>query len=147
MVTPHRRAGSRAFVLVDVLVAAMLLGIALAAMISLIGRALRSQRQGEELQTAAMLMDEQLNLVLARGPDDYASRFPVEGKCDAPFEDYRYQVALSGGEGGDPYLVVATVTWITASGPRSESIQTFIAPRLGEEPDPERKPADSIIRY
>lgn len=137
----------RAIVLVDVLVAAMLLGIALASMISLIGRALKSQRQGEELQTAAMLLDEQLNLVLARGPDDYASRFPVEGKCDAPFEDYRYSIALDGGEGGDPYKVVATVTWVSGATARSESIETYIAPRLGDEPDPERKPADPIIRY
>lgn len=134
-------------VLVDLLVAAMLLGIAVAAMVSLTGRALSSQRQGEELQTAAMLLDEQLQLVLARGPDDYASRFPIEGPCDAPFEAYRYTLKIEGGEGGDPYLVIATVSWNASGRVRSESIETFIAPRLGEEPDPLRKPADPVLRY
>jgi Tfp pilus assembly protein PilV len=138
---------SKGVVLVDVLVAAMLLGIAVAAMVSLTGRALSSQRQGEELQTAAMLLDEQLQLVLARGPDDYASRFPIEGPCDAPFESYRYTLKFDGGEGGDPYRIIATVSWNASGRTRSESIETFIAPRLGEEPDPIRKPADPVLRY
>ena len=37
-----------------------------------LGRALSSQAVGERLSTAATLADEQLHLVLARGPDDYA---------------------------------------------------------------------------
>ncbi|MFZ4573167.1 MAG: hypothetical protein ACOYN0_02140 [Phycisphaerales bacterium] len=145
MVTSHlSRPG---VVLVDVLVAAMLLAISVAAMVSLTGRALEMQRRGEELQTVAMLLDEQLNLVLARGPDAYATSYPVEGPCDPPFQDYRFLLTFSGGEGGDPYLVTAKVTWVSSGVARSESIETLIAPRLGEEPDPERKPADPILRY
>ena len=143
----RRIRSNRAVVLVDVLVAAMLLGIALAAMVSLTARALEMQRRGEELQTVAMLLDEQLNLVLARGPDDYASQYPVEGQCDAPFASYRYALSLSGGEGGEPYLVTVKISWVSAGAVRTESIETYIAPRLGEEPNPERKPADPIVRY
>lgn len=138
---------ARGVVLVDVLVAALLLGIAVAAMVQLTGRALSSQRQGEELQTVAMLLDEQLQLVLARGPDDYATRFPIEGSCDAPFDSYRYTLKFDGGVGGEPYRVIATVSWDSSGRVRSESIETFIAPRLGEEPDPIRKPADPVLRY
>lgn len=138
---------TRGAVLIDVLVAAMLLGIALAAMVSLSSRSLQAQRQGEDLQTAAMLLDEQLNLVLARGPDDYARSYPVTGACDPPFERFRYTLAFVEGESSAAYVVTATVTWPTQGGTKSASVSTIMAPRLGDEPDPERKPADPILRY
>ncbi len=133
-------------VLVDVLVATVLLGVALTALISMTGRALASQRQGEQMQAAAMLIEEQLNLVLARGPDSYASRFPVEGSCDAPFGEYRYKLEFTEGQGGDAYRVVATVSWGTGARARSESVETMVAPRLGDEPDPDRRPGQAAVR-
>ena len=67
-------AGSRRGVaLIDAIIAAVILGVALSAIIGLGNQALNSQRVGEELRTAAMLADEQLNLVLARGPEYVAS--------------------------------------------------------------------------
>lgn len=130
--------------LVDAIVAAVLLGLALAAIVGLTGRAVSSQIRGEELQIAAMLLDEQLNLVLMRGPDDYESRFPVEGRCEAPFEGYLYRLEFSGGSGGDPYLVRATVSWESGGRGRSETIATYVAPRAAQEP--ERRPAESVGR-
>lgn len=145
MVTPQGSAESRRGVaLVDAIIAAVLLGLALVALVGLTGRAVSSQMRGEQLQIAAMLLDEQLNLVLMRGPDDYSSRFPTEGPCESPFEGYRYRLELSGGAGGDPYLVRATLVWEAGGRTRSESIETLIAPRLGEEP--ERRPAESVGR-
>jgi Tfp pilus assembly protein PilV len=138
-----RRAG---VVLVDVIVAAVMLGISLTAMISMTGRALTAQRSGQELQAAAMLADEQLHLVLARGPDNYSSRFGAEGVCEAPFEHYRYRLEFSSGEGGDPYRVVATIAWQGGRGEESVSVETMMAPRLGEEPDPDRRPEDTVER-
>ncbi|MBS0195721.1 MAG: hypothetical protein JSR77_03090 [Planctomycetes bacterium] len=136
----------RGMMLADVLVAVVLLGVALAVMIGMAGRAMSAQRSGEQFQIAAMLIDEQLNLVLARGPDAYASRFPVEGPCDPPFSEYRYQLEFSGGSGGDAYKVVATVTWLAAGRPQSASVETRIAPRLGDDPDPDRKPKETVDR-
>lgn len=130
--------------LVDAIVAAVLLGLALAAIVGLTGRAVSSQVRGEELQIAAMLLDEQLNLVLMRGPDDYESRFPVEGSCEPPFAVFQYRLEFSGGSGGDPYLVRATVTWESGGRGRSEWIETFVAPRAAQEP--ERRPAESVGR-
>jgi hypothetical protein len=140
------RPGRRGVILIDAIIGTILLGISLAAIIGLAGRALSSQMTGEELQTAAMLLDEQLNLVLARGPDNYGSRFGEEGLCDEPFQNYRYKLEFAGGSGGSPFTVTATIYWTSAGRDRSESIQTMIAPRLGDEPDPDRRPPETVER-
>jgi Tfp pilus assembly protein PilV len=144
---PSNRARQRrAIVMVDIIIATVLLGVALTALVSMTGRALASQRAGEQFQTAAMLLDEQLNLVLARGADNYGSRFETEGVCEDPFEAYRYKLEFSGGEGGDPYRVTATVTWTNSGVPQSATVETMIAPRLGDDPDPDRRPDQPAVR-
>jgi Tfp pilus assembly protein PilV len=132
--------------LADIIVAVVLLGVALAVMVGMTGRAISAQNAGEQFQTAAMLIDEQLNLVLARGPDSYASRFPVEGPCDPPFDNFRYKLEITGGDSGDAYAVSATVSWVTGGRPQSATVQTRIAPRRGDEPDPDRKPQETVDR-
>lgn len=137
---------ARAVILIDVLVATVLLGVALAVLIGIAGQAMRAQDGGRRLETAANLLDEQLQLVLARGADSYGSRFPVEGACDEPFQDYRFKLAFDGGDGGEPYRVTATVSWVRAGRTESESVQTLIAPRRGTDPDPERRPGEAVER-
>ena len=136
----------RGVVLVDIIVAVVLLGVSLTAMVSMTGRALSSQRSGEQMQTAAMLLDEQLNLVLARGPDNYGSRFATEGVCEEPYEMYRFKLDFTGGEGGEAYRVTATVTWNDGGASHSATAETMIAPRLGDDPDPERRPDQPAVR-
>lgn len=140
------RGGRRGAVLVDAIVGTILLAGALAVMIGLSGRALSAQIEGEHLEAAASLLDEQLNLVLAHGPDDYAKQFPTEGVCEAPFTGYRYQLDIRSATGGEPYTVRATVTWRSAGRDRSASVETLIAPRLGDDPDPDRRPEQSVDR-
>lgn len=142
----NRNHHRRAVVLIDVIVATIILGVALVAILGLTARAIDAQTRADQLRTAAMLIDERLNLVLAVGPEDYPSVFPTEGTCDAPFDNYHFEVDLDAPSAGDPYLVVATVTWNAAGRTRSESVSTMIAPRLGEEPDPIRAPAQPISR-
>ena len=149
----HRRSNFRShprprpgFVLVDVLVAAVLLGVSLTAIIGMISNALSAQRLGEKMEVAAMLLDEQLNLVVARGPDGYAQRFGLEGRCESPFQDYQFELDFDGGAGGEAYTVTATVRWVDSGRQRIESVQTKVAPRIGEEPDPDRKPDESVVR-
>ncbi len=137
----------RGVVLVDLLVAAVLMGVALAVLVGMAGRALSSQSKGERLATAAMLADEQLNLVLSRGPDQYASRFDVEGACDAPFEAFRYRVDVGGGgASGEPYEVSTTILWSEGGREKSIRVDTLMAPRLGDEADPDRKPKERVER-
>jgi hypothetical protein len=145
---PHYRPRSRrAVVLVDAIIGSILLGVSLVALLGLAARAMSAQATGEQLQTAAMLADEQLSLVLARGADNYSGSFDVEGPCDPPFEGYSYRLEFTGGSGGDPYTVTVTISWLAGGREYSESVQTLISPRLGEEPDPERKPDQPVSRY
>ena len=139
----NRCAGHRGFALLDALVAAVILGVALATIIGLSSQALSSQRLGEQIATAAMMADEQLGLVVARGPDGYAKSYPLEGACDNPFGAYRYKLDLSGGTGGTPYTVRCTISWDSAGSggtPQSIVIDTLLAARTGDDPDPDRKP-------
>lgn len=140
------RSSRRGVALLDALVAAIIMGVALAGIISLGGMALRSQEQGERIALAAMLADEQLNLVLARGPDDYGKRFPLEGACDAPFEAYRFKLEITGA-GTSAYQVRASVFWDAGgAGEQSVVIETAIAPRPGTDPDPDRRPEQPVER-
>ncbi len=140
---PGQRTG---VMLVDVLVSVVLLGAALAVLLGMAGRALIAQKNGEQLQIAAMLLDEQLQLIIARGPDNYTKEFPMEGACDTPYESFRYELDISGGSGGGAYEITATITWFASGRLQSETVQTRIAPRLGEEPDPVRTPQETVDR-
>lgn len=137
----------RGMILVDALVATVLLGLSLAIVMSLVSRALTLQRQGERLEVAAMLIDEQLNLVLARGAENYSSRFGLAGKCDAPYQDYAYALAIEGAGTSDAFLVTATVSWRDGGREQKESVQTRIAARRGDEADPERRPKETVERF
>lgn len=138
------------FALVDVIVATIILGVSLAVIISLAGRAVSAQARGAELTDAAHLADEQLQLVLARGPDNYGRRFGDAGACDAPFDRYHYRVSITGGGSiGEPYRVAATIQWTSGVLPRSITIETLMAARdAGEDvdPDPDRKPETPVVR-
>jgi hypothetical protein len=136
----------RGAILVDAIAGTVIVAVALASILSLAGRALVAQGEGERLQTAAALLDEQLQLVLIRGPDNYEGRFPIQGVCEPPFEDFSYELRFSGGTGGDAYHVRATVRWMAGGRERSASVETYIAPRLGDDPDPDRRPAQPVDR-
>jgi type II secretory pathway pseudopilin PulG len=144
---PRRR---RAFALVDVIVATVLLAVTLAVSVSLTGQAISNQARGERLADAAALADEQLALVLARGPDDYARRFAVSGACDEPFSNYAFTLAFSGGTSvGEPYTVTCTISWTDGTDKREVRVSTLMAPRSGSadgQPDPDRKPATTVNR-
>jgi hypothetical protein len=136
----------RSFALVDCIVATVLLGVGLTVIIGVAGNALSGQSTGEHMQTAAMLADEQLQLILARGPDDYATHFATEGSCDEPFQDYKYKVTIVT---GDPFQVGCTISWNVGSGEKSIHIDTLISSRSGSQdsqPDPVRTPRQSIDR-
>lgn len=140
------RVDSRGFALLDAIVGAVLLGLALAVMLGLTSRAVMSQTRGEHLQVAAMLADERLNLVLALGPDGYAGAIPLRGTCDAPFDHYSYSVEITPQSELDPSLVRIEVRWNEGSRPASIVIETLIARRQGDDPDPERRPEDIVDR-
>jgi hypothetical protein len=109
---------------VDVMVGAVILGAALTVIVGLAGQAVTAQVRGQDLTTAAMLADEQLNLVLARGPDDYEKRFGSDGRCDEPFEDFTYHVAIGGTGESAPYEVSATISWTPTLVPADRAMRS-----------------------
>lgn len=141
-----RPVARRGVMLIDAIIGAILLGISLAVIVSLGGRAISAQADGEQLRTAAMLIDERLNLVLSLGVEDYTSKSDLEGECDPPFQNYRYKVDVGGGQSGEPYTVEVTVSWKVGGREYSESVETRLAPRLGDDPDPIRRPDQSVER-
>ena len=137
----------RGAMLVDAIVAAVILGFAATALIGLAGRAINAQREGEDLATAAMLLDEKLNLVLMNGVEGLGTSGAVDGVCEAPFQRFRYRVEVSGdGTGGEPFTVRATVYWDVGGRVKSAAVETRVAPRQGDDPDPDRRPAETVVR-
>lgn len=136
----------RGFALVDAIVGGILLGMALTAVIGLTGSAISAQVRGEQLQTAAALADERLNLILATGPESYPGVFPIKGQCDPPFEEFSFEVTLSPQGEGNAYLARADIRWSAGGKPQSLGVETMIAPRVGDDPDPDRKPAETQDR-
>jgi len=141
-----RRTNHHGFVLIDAVVASIVLGLALVAVIGLSAEALTSQARGEQLATAARLADEQLNLVLAVGPEAFPSVFDTEGRCDAPFQDFTYSVRIDSAPIGEAAPVTVTIRWFAGARPRDLTVETRIAPRLGDDPDPERQPTETLGR-
>ncbi|MBL0926991.1 MAG: hypothetical protein IBJ11_04970 [Phycisphaerales bacterium] len=146
MVAAPSRSRRRAFALLDALVGAVLLGLGLAAIVGLSASAISSQTRGEELERAAALADQKLNLVLAVGPDRFGAAFPTRGPGDAPYEDLTYELTITSRGDTDPFFVRCTVTWGPRFSPRSLSVETLIAARRGDDPDPDRKPDQSVDR-
>ena len=147
MVMPGRRLkierNGRGFTLVEVMIAGVILAIGMTSLLTLTSRALSMQRRGEQKIIAAALLDEILGSVLTEGPQDFERIQSTSGPCEAPFEDWDFEVDIESAVGSDPFKVLATV--IAPNG-TSYECATLIAPKLGEEPDPDRAPIEPIDR-
>lgn len=146
MVTPRRalRRSRRGFALIDVIVGGVLLAVGLAAILALGARSMNLHQRGEREVIAAALLDDLLGTVLAEGPKDFPDLHEMRGRCDPPYDDFEFVVEIDDGGSGVPYKVAATVQHI-ASGD-TWTIETLIAEKLGDEPNPERAPVEPIDR-
>lgn len=142
---PDRSPTRRGFALVDVIIGGVLLGVGLAAVISLSAQALRSQTDGEKQMIASWLADEYLSLVLVEGPVNYRKAFDLNGRCDPPFDEFDYDVNIEDLGIGVPMRVTATIRWDGAGGDRQVQVQTLLADR-GVEPNGPRAPYEFIDR-
>ncbi len=134
----------RGFALVDAIIGGVILAIGLAAILSLTAHALTMQRSGEIAIRASHLCDELLSLVLMEGPEDFIDMYDTFGRFDEPFDDFDFAVELDDRGEGLPWRVTATV-FHRATG-EDFSVQTMIAMRGGEEPNPERAPPEPLDR-
>lgn len=141
----HRSAPRRrGFALIDVIIGGILLAVGLAAILSLGARSMNMHLKGEREVIAASLLDDLLGSVLADGPKDFPDLHEMRGYCDPPYEDFEFAVDIEEGNSGVPYKVAVTVqhsasrdTW---------TVETLIAAKLGDEPDPPRAPLEPIDR-
>ncbi|GIW74378.1 MAG: hypothetical protein KatS3mg103_0900 [Phycisphaerales bacterium] len=145
VVAPEARA--RGFLLVDVIVGVVLLGIALGGVLAVSTRALSMQRRATDLQQAAMVADEVMATVHAYGTEGYTQVLPAKGRGGEPFDRFGYEVRVRSQGSGQADLVSVQVTWQSPSGqPRWFTLEALIAPRLGEQPEPNRQPPEPIER-
>ncbi len=133
----------RGWALLDVIVGGTILGIGLAAIISLAERSLAMQQRAEREVVAATLLDGLLNEVLSVGPVDWQTTRASDGHFDVPFERWSWRVDVTKQGLGDPYRVVATVL---DDREHAYVIDTLMAPRLTDDEEPDRAPTTPIDR-
>lgn len=142
----RRGAPRRGIALMDVIIAGILLAISLAVVISLCTRSLRMQTDGEKQLTASWLADELLAMVLVEGPLNYPKIHDTNGRCEYPFEEFEYDLAIEDQGQTLPYSVTATVTWPSGRGFKSIQAHTYIDDRRTEPEQELRVPAEPVDR-
>lgn len=133
----------RGFALIEVVIAGIVLAIGLSAVVSVAARSLADQQRGEHAVAAAALLDGILGQVLVDGPIDYPRINGTNGRCPDPWEDFEYEVRIEEANPGDACDVLAIVRDPTG---REYRCATRIAPRRGEEPNPDRAPPEPVDR-
>jgi hypothetical protein len=136
---------TRGFALMDAIIAGILLAIGMIAVLGVSGHALTMQRRGEIDIRAAAALDELMSLVLTEGPVDFEDLHPSSGRFDAdsPYADFEYEISIAQGGSGVPAHV--SVSLVHDSG-RTYALETRIAEKRGEEPDPVREPYEPLDR-
>lgn len=142
-----RHHAHRGVALMDVLIAALLLGIGLTVTLTMASQALRAEQTGEWRLTASWLADEALAMVVATGPAAYQQSEPMEGRFQPPFDRFDWTLELTHPSDWEAWEARATVSWQDRGGNMSVSIDTLIAPRQGDEDDPANwKPQEPLDR-
>lgn len=143
--TTARRHPRRGFALIDVIAGAVMLGIGLAAVISIASRSLAAQVDGEHKIVASWLADEKLSMVLVEGPEEFPKIHDTFGTFEAPFEEYEYEIDIQDQGPRQPFRVIAHIRWPKATGWGEIAVETLVAARLGEE-TVSRMPVEIIDR-
>jgi len=147
MVTERRTRARRGWALIDVIIGGVILGIGMAAVISIAERSLAMQQRSERELVAAQLLDGLLNEVLSTGVVEWQTGRASDGAFDAPFEDWKWELDIHKQGVGDPYEVTAIARDFRGTEYR---VETLIAPRPENTEDPARAPTTPIdrqIRY
>ncbi|MCP3905956.1 MAG: hypothetical protein GY715_20210 [Planctomycetes bacterium] len=134
----------RGVALIDVLIGGILLGVGLSVILSLTGRSLSRQTDGEKRLTASWLADELLTMVLVDGPDRFPRINDSNGRFDEPFSEYSFEVDIDNLGRGAPYRVNAWVRWSDRENDVVR-VETLIAQRLGDVEQP-REPYERVNR-
>jgi hypothetical protein len=121
----------------------VILGIGLAAVISIAERSLAMQERSERELAAAQLLDGLLNEVLSTGVVEWQLGRASDGTFDAPFEEFKWELDIRKQGLGDPYEVTAIARDIRGTEYR---VDTLMAPRPENTEEPTRAPTTPIDR-
>ena len=149
----HRRQ-RRGAALMDAIIGGVMLGVGLAAIISIASRSLALQADGERRLQAAWLADELLAMVIVEGPKDYAEVHDTSGRFDDPFAEYTFEVEIEDQGFDQPYKVTAIVRWGDPYDRPNDSVkvETLIAQpqyteeQLADERYQQREPLEPVDR-
>jgi type II secretory pathway pseudopilin PulG len=147
MVSARMHRARRGWALIDVIVGGVILGIGMAAVISIAERSLAMQQRSERELVAAQLLDSLLNEVLSTGVVEWQMSRATDGAFDAPFADWKWELDIRKQGLGDPYEVAAIARDIRGVEYR---VDTLIAPHAENTEEPARAPTTPIdrqIRY
>ena len=142
------QANRRGVALLDVVVGGIVLAIGMTVVITLTSRSIAWQSDGEHRLVASWLADEMLSMVVVEGPREYGRIYDTNGRFEAPYDAFEFDLEITELSVTEPYLVTATVSWEQGRSVRSIQVQSFIAERAGEELDRAPfEPIDRISRY
>lgn len=137
------RRSRRGWALIDVVIGGVILGIGLAAVVSIAERSLAMQQRSERELVAAQLLDGLLNEVLATGVVEWQLTRASDGAFDAPFESWQWELDIRKQGLGDPYQVLALARDEKGTEYR---VDTLMAPRPDNVEEPERAPEAPLDR-
>jgi type II secretory pathway pseudopilin PulG len=143
MVSARTRSLRRGWALIDVIVGGVILGIGMAAVISIAERSLAMQQRSERELVAAQLLDGLLNEVLSTGVIEWQLGRATDGAFDAPFDEWKWELDIRKQGLGDPYEVTAIARDIRGTEYR---VDTLMAPRPENTEEPARAPTTPIDR-
>ena len=138
-----KRPTRRGWALIDVIVGGVILGIGLAAVVSIAERSLAMQQRSERELVAAQLLDGLLAEVLSVGVAEWDLTRSPTGAFDAPFEEWEWELRIDKQGTGDPYRVLATARDRDGTEFR---VETLLAPRPENTEEPQRAPTTPIDR-
>jgi hypothetical protein len=143
MVSVRTRSLRRGWALIDVIIGGVILGIGMAAVISIAERSLAMQQRSERELVAAQLLDGLLNEVLSTGVVEWQLGRATDGAFDAPFDEWKWELDIRKQGLGDPYEVTAIARDIRGTEYR---VDTLMAPRPENTEEPTRAPTTPIDR-
>lgn len=122
--------------------AAVLLGVGVAGMMSAAGLSMRNQQKSDQRSVGLGLAQEKLGEIEMLGPDTWIVARPTEGFEDRDGCAYNWSTRIAQETAyGRLYSVKVEVTWSTPSGIDSVELDTLLN-GYGEEKDRQRKQSD-----
>jgi prepilin-type N-terminal cleavage/methylation domain-containing protein len=116
---------NKGFSLVETLVASAILSGVVLTLGAISTVSVSGTRLNRRYETAAALLDKQLNMIDFMGIDEFIDLGHMEGVFEG-YEDYRWEVTTEYQDIDSLYLVTITVSWVDGNRPYSITVDTML---------------------